>query len=91
MFLLAFGLLAVPRGMAAESRFSHETLDRILRAHVRDGQVDYEAIRRDEADALSSYLTSLSVARPEQMARDDRLAFWLNAYTQCLNRREGRR
>jgi hypothetical protein len=53
---------------------------------VRDGSidgkrlrvVDYGAIPRDPDYGLA--LAELAAARPEEMSRDERMAFWINAY-----------
>ena len=59
---------------------------RLIARHVREGTiegvrlrvVDYEAIARDPDLQLA--LAELAEARPEEMSRDDRMAFWINAY-----------
>lgn len=59
---------------------------RLVAGHVREGTiegvrlrvVDYEAIARDPDLQLA--LAELAEARPEEMSRDDRMAFWINAY-----------
>jgi hypothetical protein len=50
-----------------------------LQAYVRDGQVDYAAIQTD--DRFQAYIDYLETADPETLAtRDEKLAFWINAY-----------
>ena len=57
----------------------HELFDQVLRAHVRDGVVDYPAIQTDER--FQAYMDYLATADPDSLAtRDDQLAFWINAY-----------
>lgn len=59
---------------------------RLVARHVREGTiegvrlrvVDYEAISRDPDFGLA--LAELAEARPGEMSRDDRMAFWINAY-----------
>jgi len=60
-----------------EPTFDHSLWDGVLRAHVKDGLVDYEAMRRDER--FEQYLKLLAES---QVPRDDaeRLAYYLNAY-----------
>ncbi len=68
-----------PADPIAPDRVSHQTWDRIVRAHVRDGQVDYPAIQAD--GRLNGYLSELNRIDPTRLARrQDQLAFWINAY-----------
>ncbi len=63
----------------APDRVSHEAWDRIVQAHVRDGQVEYPAIETD--GRLEGYLQELNRIDPTRLpTRQDRLAFWINAY-----------
>lgn len=67
---------------AAERRpFDHTLFDRILQAYVRQGMVDYAALKTQQGAALEEYLDALAGAAPDGFANaDDELAFWLNAY-----------
>lgn len=56
----------------------HEPFDRLLRAHVRDGLVDYDAFAK--APEFARYLASLDAVRPATLSEDDRLAYWINVY-----------
>lgn len=58
--------------------FDHSAWDRLLRAHVSDGMVDYDAFAR--APAFQQYLRSLAAFDPARLSRAERLAFWINAY-----------
>lgn len=51
--------------------------DRLLRTHVRQGHVDYPALQK--APAFAGHVASLG-ATPAPAARDERLAFYINAY-----------
>lgn len=53
--------------------------DRVLATHVVDGGVDYAALKRDRA-GLDAYLSHLRKTDPAALPRDERLAFWINAY-----------
>ena len=58
--------------------FSAGMFGDILRDHVRDGDVDYPAIRKDLR--FADYLALLNRVDPNQFSRDDGFAFWINAY-----------
>jgi hypothetical protein len=59
--------------------FSHKLLSRVLETHVRQGVVDYPAIQAD--DRLPAYLAQVDRVDPNAFAtRNERLAFWINAY-----------
>lgn len=62
----------------AAAPFDHSAFDALLRTHVRDGLVDYDAFARSEA--FRGYLDALAAARLVGRGEDDRLAFWINAY-----------
>lgn len=75
---------AAPAEGAADKSFDHQhtLLGGLLRQHVRDGRVDYAALQRRRAD-LDAYVGQLAaIPRPvvEAWSRDERLAFWINAY-----------
>ena len=59
----------------------HRPFDELLDLNVRDGDVYYRALKQARG-TLDRYVTSLDVtqAEYERWSRDERLAFWLNAY-----------
>ncbi len=57
---------------------SHRLWQELLSADVRDGVVDYPAIRRQ--GRLPSYIALLNRVDPGRLSVGDRLAFWINAY-----------
>ena len=63
---------------AAGPAFDHTLFDQLLRSHVVDGLVDYDAFA--SASEFGSYLGSLAVFDPARLDRDEQLAFWINAY-----------
>jgi hypothetical protein len=72
--ILAVGVArAAPRGVETDA------WDRVARTFVRDGGVDYAALRADRAD-LDLFLASLDGAEPSGWSGNERLAFWINAY-----------
>ena len=56
----------------------HAPFDRLLRAHVRNGRVDYDAFAR--APEFPRYLASLDSTTVTGLSEDERLAYWINAY-----------
>lgn len=83
LILLATGCTTVPTSFTPSnpippSQFSHEEWQDLLRTYVRDGAVDYPAIRRQ--GRLTSYLALLDRVDPNQLSGDNRLALWINAY-----------
>ncbi|GJG86910.1 DUF547 domain-containing protein [Gemmatimonadetes bacterium T265] len=58
--------------------FDHAAFDALLKAHVRNGLVDYDAFA-SSAD-FQSYLGRLAATDPATLGRADQLAFWIDAY-----------
>jgi len=56
----------------------HGAFDRLLKAHVVNGLVDYDAFKADPA--FSGYLRMLATTNPAPLPRSEQLAFWINAY-----------
>jgi hypothetical protein len=78
---LTFALLAVSVALGA-GEVDHSGYDAFLKEHVRDGLVDYRAVKKDMS-ALEAYLKALadsSESHYSTWSRDARMAFWINAY-----------
>ena len=76
---LSVSLLAAAGATRATAQgASHEHFDRLLRTHVRDGLVDYDAFAR--APEFARYLAQLAITDPATLPRAEQLAFWINAY-----------
>jgi hypothetical protein len=56
-----------------------QTLDETLDLYVRDGMVYYRALKA-ERGRLDGYVSGLATATVDSAARDEQIAFWLNAY-----------
>src|SRR3989449_11222374 len=56
-----------------------KTYDTILDLNVRDGWVYYRALRADRGK-LDGYVNLLAMTAVDRLSKDERLAFWLNAY-----------
>lgn len=57
----------------------HDPWTALLKTHVEDGRVDYLGFKRDE-DKLDGYLAALAAVSPRALNREERLAFYINAY-----------
>lgn len=57
----------------------HNTWDKLLRQHVSKGLVDYKAFGRQQHE-LNSYLKKLETTDVSEFSRQQKLAYWLNAY-----------
>jgi len=79
--------------LPAQTSFDHGRFDRTLATHVSDGRVDYAAFASSRE--FTGYLGALSAFDPSRLERDERLAFWINAYNaftiELINRNEERR
>jgi hypothetical protein len=75
--------LLAPVGIDGQTQADalHRPFDEILDLNVRDGFVYYAALRQTRGE-LDRYVASLDVPPDvlERWSRDERLAFWLNAY-----------
>ncbi len=77
--VLLTGLALGSAGSAATPAPDHGLLTALLSAHVRDGLVDYAALKSDAR--LGRYLAQLAATDPAKLPDEShRLAFWLNAY-----------
>ncbi len=90
----ATGAAAAAVPVAAQGRaFDHSAFDALLRAHVRDGLVDYDAFKN--APEFKGYLDRLNAADPASLGRAEQLALWINAYNaytiQLVNKHGERR
>ena len=63
---------------APASHFDHAVLDTLFKAHVSKGMVDYDAFAASRE--FATYLGALAGTDPSGLGRDERLAFWINAY-----------
>src|SRR5437879_6565803 len=80
LFLLlsvAAAAAVFPRAARANP-FDHSAFDALLRAHVVDGMVDYDAFQK--APSFPAYLDALARADLTKLDGKEKLAFWINAY-----------
>ena len=66
---------------ASSSGIDHAPFDALLKAHVdpKTHRVSYAGFKKDEAK-LDAYLKTLATAELDGMSRDQRFAFYVNAY-----------
>ena len=75
-FLIALVLAVTPH---AQSDARQRSFDEVLDIYVRDGEVYYRALKIERAK-LDGYVGSLAPAAENRMGREERIAFWMNAY-----------
>ena len=63
----------------------HGPFDRLLKVHVNDGVVDYGGFKKEEA-VLDAYLATMADVDLSSASRDEKLAFYINAYNACTIR-----
>jgi len=83
-------VLAIMRANSASAQESpsearRKAFDQILDLYVRDGFVYYRALKSDRAK-FDAYLNQIAGADISGLSRDDRIAFWLNAYNALVLR-----
>jgi len=87
--VLVLAIACLPAGPSAQESLAdsarQKAFDQILDVYVRDGYVYYRALKL-ERSRLDRYVGSLAVASIESAPRDERLAFWLNAYNALVLR-----
>src|SRR5262249_35485476 len=72
--------VAAPRAQDGPAQgAARSSYDTILDLYVRDGFVYYRALKL-ERGKFDGFLTSLANASIESASREERIAFWLNAY-----------
>src|SRR6185295_18222238 len=78
------GCVAVPAAFTpmqpvGPDQYSSKLFDEVLREHVKDGTVDYPAIAKDSR--FPAYIAQLDHVDPNAFStKEERLAFWINAY-----------
>jgi hypothetical protein len=63
---------------ARPNGIDHTLFTQVLAAHVKDGAVDYKAIKTDPR--FPQYIAMLQKSNPEVLTGEEKLAFWINAY-----------
>ena len=91
-FATCWTAIAVAAGIAAATaaardydpadEVDHSPFDALLHTYVAPEGVRYEAWveSREDRQALTEYVATLAAAAPSKLTKDQRLAFWINAY-----------
>ena len=85
MSLLIFSLIAtvvsiyIPGSVTAQQPVDNSSYASLLEAYVKNGHVDYKGFKADE-NKLDQYLAQLETVEPQNLDRDERMAFYINAY-----------
>ena len=72
----------VSEAYADESVFDNSLYDKVLKKHLKDGKVDYKALRVDTFDLLR-YIREIGRLDPgtwKNMSRNEKIALYINAY-----------
>ena len=77
--LIVFFLCADPALSMEKADNFHRVYGELLAQYVKGGVVDYLGFKKDEQQ-LDRYLAWIAATEPEELARDDQLAFYINAY-----------
>lgn len=68
-------MLSVTKILQAQD---HQLFTDVLKKYVINGLVDYKNLKNDKT--LDKYLSELSNTNPDNLNRNQKLAFWINAY-----------
>lgn len=76
-FIISLFVLLLSAAAASAQGVDHKAFDDLLRAHVKNGQVDYPTFQNNAA--FDAYIESL--AKPAALSsRNDKLVYYINAY-----------
>ena len=72
----------LPTGTASAGELDHSRWDDVLQKYTENGLVEYATLEKDtsELDAYLAMLTKASDSDYESWSREERMAFWINAY-----------
>jgi hypothetical protein len=82
--ILACGLFLTegPANAQAETVVDNTLYADLLERYVQDGVVNYRDLKAEEA-RLDQYLAILNRTNPDELARNEQFAFYMNAYNAC--------
>ena len=73
-----------PASVPSQQVSVHAEFDRILKAQVRDGLVDYASLREHDAKALRAYLDALAAVAVDKLEKRAQFAFYVNLYNAAM-------
>lgn len=76
--IIISGLLITMVTINSSSAQTHQSFTDLLKKYVINGLVDYKNLKND--NQLDNYLSQLSDTNPDKLNRNEKLAFWINAY-----------
>jgi len=79
IFLIVFGICGLLFTAFAWADVDNKIYAELLQRYVKDGIVDYRGFKSDEAK-LDRYLEILAQVDPQALPKDERFAFYVNAY-----------
>ena len=85
ILLVACAIAAASAQESIPDAARRKAFDQILDSYVRDGLVYYRALKSDRGK-LDGYLNMVGNASTDKLSREERLAFWLNAYNALVLR-----
>ena len=71
--------IAAAASLAETHSVDNRIFAELLVSHVKNGLVDYQGLKNKEKK-LDAYLDVLAAVDPEKLSRNDRFAFYVNAY-----------
>ena len=77
--LLLVLMAVVPDSAWPADSVDHTLFDGLLKKHVQSGMVDYQGFKQDE-NRLDDYLNLLEKVNPDILNRNEKFAFYINAY-----------
>lgn len=77
--LSCFFLVGLGSSSWSGKTVDHSLYGEVLKKYVKDGVVDYEGFRSEE-EQLDQYLKTLDETNPDELPREEQLAFYINAY-----------
>lgn len=78
--LALMGMVALLGCARPAAAVDHSALDQLLRKHVREERIDYQAIRDADRPALSAYVDAMAAVDAAALPRDQQLAYYINLY-----------
>ena len=79
IFLIVLGVCGLLYTSSVEAVAENTLYADLLQQYVNNGVVDYQGFKGDEAK-LDQYLEILAQVDPQALSRDERFAFYVNAY-----------